>query len=376
MGKGKSTADKFSTLFDQDWVHTKSRIRTRIDSNQRPYDLTNSWDARTDNPQSFSKLDHTVVPLQQTTPIVLSGSAVLQLERNEGFNGLNVIHPSHATSHSKVPLTIQQKDLQMNDDLTGSIPQLDHARRANMVLLVERPSTYENMSMQGPLIKEATIPDFVEEAGPQADQRLLNPTQRRELHHFQLQKQRADQMLKSAQSERDKVRKQLGSLKYHRGALMIDSSDNVDSEVYGDRAKLELAEKEYKRQIHLERRSRLATKNSSLITNGNLLVPDTLGPRVKLEKNYQSKGGDYHGLSFDETHNRLFCRTQIAPSSQRTQLLRDIDLSGKDYNITQHTILEHWPPREFKRQVDRNMAHPSQAALEHGRNLQGTLRPY
>lgn len=81
------------------------------------------------------------------------------------------------------------------------------------------------------------------------------------------------------------------------------------------------------------------------------MVPGTLGPRVKVQPFYQSKGGEYHALSFDETYNRLFCRMGGVSNDARTQVLRDTDTSGKPYNITTHTAIEHWPPRIFERQV-------------------------
>mmetsp|Transcript_31712 Transcript_31712/g.45665 ORF Transcript_31712/g.45665 Transcript_31712/m.45665 type:complete len:117 (+) Transcript_31712:828-1178(+) len=107
---------------------------------------------------------------------------------------------------------------------------------------------------------------------------------------------------------------------------------------------------------------------------GNILAPETLGPRVQVAPFYQSKGGEYHALSFDETHNRLFCRMAGTSNDARTQLLRDLETSGKTYSITNHTAIEHWPPRIFERQVDKALAHPSQASLEGSRNLQGSLR--
>ena len=114
-----------------------------------------------------------------------------------------------------------------------------------------------------------------------------------------------------------------------------------------------------------------------MILSGNILIPESLGPRVKINKFYQSKGGDAHALSFDETHNRLFCRMGGTSNDGRTQLLRDTESSGNPHNIINHTIIEHWPPRQFDRDHNKTLAHPSQAALERGtRNLQGTLRPY
>ena len=43
-----TNADKFTLLFDKDWRNTKSRIRTKVDDD-RSYDISNSWDARSDN---------------------------------------------------------------------------------------------------------------------------------------------------------------------------------------------------------------------------------------------------------------------------------------------------------------------------------------
>lgn len=107
---------------------------------------------------------------------------------------------------------------------------------------------------------------------------------------------------------------------------MVDSCNNEESEIYGAKAKRAHADKEYKAQIHLERKGYLALRCSSLATNGNILVPESILPRyslthlfssyllinfafrVQTEAFYQSKGGNTHALSFDETHNRLFCR--------------------------------------------------------------------
>ena len=87
---------------------------------------------------------------------------------------------------------------------------------------------------------------------------------------------------------------------------MTESSQNPNSEIYGEKARSEQAFKQYRAQIHLERRSQLATKLSSIATNGNITVPDSIAARVKTEPDYQSKGGKDHAFSFEETHNRLY----------------------------------------------------------------------
>lgn len=373
--KKASTADKFSQLFDQDWSNTKSRIRTQQE-NRRTYDISNSWDARSDNPQEFSRLDQTLVPFQKSRPIVLSGNCVVQLEENTGYDTLNIKMPNFkSTSH--IPLTVQQKDTGMTNDLTGQIPILDHTvSSSNQILVMDKRPGFENNNLSAPTLKAVAPPEYFHQAGKEVDGKLLNPKQRREVYRLIQQGEDAKQLVNAAQRDRNKTRNLINGAVYHRGIMMCDSNDNVHSEIYGERARRDQADREYKQQIGLERQSNLCKKTSSILVNGNILCPESLGPRVKLEKDFQSKGGDRHGFSFEETHNRLFCRLQGAYGNTRTQELRDIELSGKDYNIVNHTMIEQWPPRQFERQYEKSMGHPSQQALEHSRNLQGTLRPY
>lgn len=376
MPKKISAADRFTQLFDDDWKQTKSMLRTQFED-RRAYDVSNSWDARSDNPQSFSRLEQHLVPFQKSAPIVLSGSAVVPLEENTGFSAINVKHPEY--QKSAVPLTLEQRDAQMKQDLSGTIPLREEVRssgNSRKTLVVTESSGFANMTVKNPSLAAIEKPEYMIAAGKNADQRLLNPAQRREFNRIEKQEQEAARLVKRAEMQRKHTKEIMAGPFYKRGVLMVDSSDNINSEVYGPRATEEMADREYMRQIHLERMSRLANKTASMQIYGNILVPDTLGPRVKIQKSFQSKGGDYHALSYDETHNRIFCRLQGAAGSNRTQMLRDIESSGKDYNITQHTLIEHWPPRHFERQVDRNMGHPSQQTLEGQRNLQGTLRPF
>jgi hypothetical protein len=299
---------------------------------------------------------------------------VILLEETNGFNAINVKQP--AKELSKIPLTADQRDLGMEKDLSGNIPFVKDTVNSGKVVLVGSKQTFKNQDLAAPVLVQSEMPEFMKAAGPNCDQKLLNPQQRREILMFEKQKREADHLIRAAQSDRMKTKKQLSGLQFHRGALMVDSSDNMESEIYGDRALKAAAHREYKSQIHLERTSRLAAKESAMHLNGNILVPESVGPRVKVEKAYQSKGGDYHQLSFDETHNRIFCRLQGASNGGRTQHLRDVESSGKPYSITQHTTIEHWPPRSFEREVRQAMAHPSQATLEGQRSLQGSLRLY
>lgn len=372
-GKTKSNADKFTGLFDQDWQGAKSTIRNRTDAN-RTYDVMYSWDAMSDDPQPNSRLKQTLVPEQTCRPIVLSGKAVVGLETTAGFDAINVKMPT-GEAKGMIPLTQEQADLGMRPDLSGYIPLVD-GETGNAIPIVEANKSFKNYYVNSPDVISMEKPSYMVAAGPQCDEKLLNPKQRRNILEFEKKEKEAKVLIQQAKGDRDKVKKQLGGVQFHRGVLMVDNNANLESEVYGEKAKLNLANNEYKDQIKLERKSRLASKQCALSLNGNLLVPESVAPRVKVNPNYQQKGGDYHALSFDETHNRLFCRMQAMNSDARTQRLRNLDLSGKDYNITQHTAIEHWPSRHIDRQEDKNMAHPSQTSLDQSRNLQGTLRPF
>lgn len=367
-------ADKFSLLFDQDWQNAKSSLRGRFEAS-RSYDPIYSWDAKVDDPKEFSRLKQTLVPFQPSKPIVMSDAAVITLENTTGLNAINVKEPS--VERCKIPLSAVQQDAGIKQDLSLEIPFLLEAKNNNKVPLMKEKPSFKNMYVQAPELVQAEVPYFLTAAGPQCDQKLLNPKQRRDILEFEKKEAEAKELFRQAYVEREKTKKQLTGIQFHRGVLMYDSNDNMNSEIYGERAKREYADGEYKAQIHLERRSRLANKQSSMTLSGNILLPETLGPRVKVNKFYQSKGGDTHALSFDETHNRLFCRMGGSANDGRTQKLRDTESSGIPFNIVNHTIIEHWPPRQFDREYSKTLAHPSQTALEKGtRNLQGTLRPY
>ena len=205
----------------------------------------------------------------------------------------------------------------------------------------------------------------------------MTPAERREILEYERRKRVANEIIREAVAAREKTRKLVTGPSFQRGILGVDNATNEQSEIYGAEARAARDHSEYKAITHLERKSNIATRTSSFETNGNILVPDSIASRVKIEKYYQSKGAtNTLGLSFDETHNRLFNRRMDrAPNIDRTLYIRDQELSGKQYNIVTHAMIEQWPARSFfHREKDPRMDHPSQgAALEGPRNLQGTL---
>ena len=156
---------------------------------------------------------------------------------------------------------------------------------------------------------------------------------------------------------------------------MLFSTADETSELYGEKARHQKAEETRQAIVQLERASYLASRERSIKTHGNILIPDSLDDRVVIRKQFNKFGGVNAALTYDETHNRIFNRRMVKPDNPvRTQFLRDQDLSGKTYNIVSHTVISEWPSQSFNRLHDKRLDHPSQTALEEPRNLQGSLR--
>lgn len=365
-------AEKFSTLFDSNWIGNKSTMRTKFDE-ERSYDTMYSWEARSDNPKEFSRLQATDMPVQNTKPITMSGRQVILLDKGPGPEFLS---SSSGVQVSDLPLTQQQKDIGMSNDLSGNIPLVEEARRTGKAVVLLEKAGYKNMDAQPALFGLEEYPAALLAAGPSCDRKLLNPAQRREILEFESKKKAADEYINSATASRDKLRVQATGMNFQRGIRGIDSCNNEESEIYGERARKERDEREYKDNIHLQRHGNLANKGSSMIMVGNILVPDSMPQNVKTEKSYQSKGGNTHAQSFQETHSRLFMRGDAPDEPERKQRLRDLDLGGKQYNLVTHAVVEQFPSRIFHHDCPKYMMHPSQTSLDGPRNLQGSLRPF
>ena len=169
MTQKKSAADKFTRLFDDNWRERKSTLRTKL-AGSRTYDPSYSWDARSDNPEHFSRLESKLMPLQTVRPIVLSGNAVVPLEESTGMEVLNVKQPSSTLSY--IPLTQEQKDVGMTKDLSGTIPMCSDAAAKGKYVVLEEPLGFKNMDMRSAQFKSLDMPACLIEAGPQCDKKV------------------------------------------------------------------------------------------------------------------------------------------------------------------------------------------------------------
>jgi hypothetical protein len=296
-------------------------------------------------------------------------------ERNEDVSILNGFKED--TYDMRIPRTKEQVDVNMVSDMSGEVPQRREAEDKNAAIIASSKVRFQNMRLFSPRYEVAELPEYLAGARRECEGGLVHPQHRRELLDFETKQHEATKHMKTAVQQRMRTKSQIQGAPFYRGILSVDSCSNENSELYGERARASNAVKLHRQEAHSLRRQNLAHSTSSILTNGNIIVPDSLPENVLVRTSFQSKQRATVGpLSFAETQKRLFYRAQVKQiphNKERAQLLRDQDLSGKDYNIVTHAAITDWPSRPLERSVHRDMAHPSQASLEAPRNTLGSL---
>ena len=376
-GRLMTPAQRLDGFLDRTYQGSRSSHHTM----SRGYDPVNSWDAMSDcgsnNHTLQLKNQSKEVVTQHTRPICLLGSQVINMEKDtDGLAGICV--QQDARTLASLPLTIEQKTIGMKPNIDKiAIPMSENAAKENKTVVEIAPATFERMQMIPPKFTPVEEPSFYKECGPQLDQRLLTPAQRREILEYEKKKYAADLYIRQAVSDRTKLKKNLEGFDYKRGVVGYDNSTNPESEIYGENARTYIQMKDNRQMFHEARRNYLGAKRSNMQHSGNILNPDLMNNNVKTEKFYQNKGGNIHAMTFQETYYRVLESNKEVKrdNAARTQHLRDQDLNGKNYNIVNHTEIKHWPSKSKERVYER-MTHPSQTSLDGPRNLQGSLRPF
>lgn len=370
--RNDSMANKLTMHFDKPWGMNRSTLRAKT-ADERSYDPSHSWDAISDDPRAFTRLEATEMPVQEAHPVTMSGGAMVELERKtDGLKVLNGYQPS--TTLRPIPLTMEQKDVEMVEETLSGYNKLEQrAREEGKKVVMEMPAYFANMQVRAPALKGLQAPKALRESGPQCDQRLLNPQQRREIADYERKMHAGELYLKEAKMARGKTFKQVRGPNFHRGILMVDTATNDASEVYGDRAKAYRAKYEKKEEMAVKRRDRLSEVWSSMDKKGNILNPKSMTTTVRTTKEFQSKCMKNTQLPVEETHARLFPpKLQKEGFQARAQYLRDQDICGKNWNIVSHTQVSHWPSNVPIRH-DIRAGHESQTSLHGRRNTQGIL---
>jgi len=260
--KKSSAADKLKMHFDEDWRANRSTLKQAIE-NRATYNPTTSWEGRSDNPIPNSRMDQAVeVAMQTTRPCTLLGKAVVLLENPEGMTVYNV--QGISKTKSSIPLTLEQRELGMVDNnLSATIPLVELAKKENKVILLEN-SEYRNFQLRGPTFKLETAPEFLPPPGFECSDKRLNPAQQRLAQDFNRKKALADRYVQEAVAHRLRTKDIMGGPRHHRGVLMVDSADNINSEVYGDKATQYEQRRLQSSEAQLRKREFLATKSSAM----------------------------------------------------------------------------------------------------------------
>ena len=362
MKKSRSQAEKLTIHFDKDWSLNRSTLRAKT-ADDRSYNPDSSWDAKSDNPVQFSRLQATEMPVQSARPVTLSGHAVVELEtKTDGLKILNVHQADKKLNN--IPLNREQLDVEMKPDLSCVSELEEKAKTLGYSIIMDKLPSFQKMKNEGPVFEQVTVPQALIEAGPQCDQRLLNPIQRREIAQYEQKKNHAKLYIKDAQLIRGKTRKAVNGPEFHRGILQVDSSLNVDSEIYGERAKKYLTKLKHKRDLHFGRHDRLAFLRSNMSESGNILDGKSIKPGVKLNSLYQSKCMKHTCLTTEETHNRLFPKKldKYPRNTVREQKLRNQDVHGKKFNIVSHIQYPYFES-DVKERLNKLQIHPSQTVV-------------
>ena len=247
-----------------------------------------------------------------------------------------------------VPLTLEQSDLGMECSLLGTIPLSDSVVNEDHSIFLAQAGSLCLANLQKPTFKVVQLPSYIIEAGPQCDQKLLTPLQRREYMTFEKRKLDANLAIKRSKAFRMKSRDNITTGKCFRENSISDSGE---FNTYGYTA---AENHEIKRtlRLHSDRKDHLAQKSSATSINGDFILPNSIPKSVPLISDILRKGGSNNLSSFDDTFKRLFvAKENKSSSSERTQAIRDRDLHGKEYNHISHSEIEHWPSRKIERMV-------------------------
>mmetsp|Transcript_4679 Transcript_4679/g.6428 ORF Transcript_4679/g.6428 Transcript_4679/m.6428 type:complete len:376 (+) Transcript_4679:129-1256(+) len=326
-----------------------------------------SWDGLSMDPSPFARFDETNnMPHLGTKPNGMAGPRVIELE-GHGMDGIFGHNPRGRT----IPRTLEQEVVNHAGKGVSTQQIVQDPNEKAGVVVADSPRFLGTKGVHVPAARALEVPEIVGRAGPQADQVLLTPAERRELLEYEKMRRKGLKLVKKAEGDERRM-VQLMRARHPQGVLAVDSASNPNSEVYKEKY-LKERSMEDRRQRHCEnRRQNLKTlaKASERIGydpfSHNEQWEDT---RNQTHKFLQTKQGRPVPL---DTHDRVF--GQVAPTLNpaRTQNIRNQDLGGKAYNIVSGEKIMH-APATISERVNKTLSHPSQHRLERGRNEQGAL---
>ncbi|GMI00600.1 hypothetical protein TrLO_g8471 [Triparma laevis f. longispina] len=322
------------------------------------YDPSISWDGLSVDPRPFSRFDARPMPGAKTGthPVGVAGNRVIELDPVN--DGSVFTLPTQGDKVRPIPPTAAQIDTTVR----GGIDGFD-------TVVLDEPS-FNNYHLHIPQTRPARTPSALLRGGPQADQTLLTPAERKEIMVFEHKQKAAHKLISKADGSKNRLNA-LMATKHHTGVTGVDSVRNLNSAVYGELGgsiQRKLDRKAASSMARTAALSRIGNAEERLGYNPfhhNTTVLPPSSTQVFQTKNNACK-------PILNTHERLFVDSGLPLNPSRTQKLRNETLGGKNYNMIQHTLITTLPCSVPFRN-NKMQAHPSQASMERGRNMQGFL---
>ncbi|GMH92792.1 hypothetical protein TrVE_jg12084 [Triparma verrucosa] len=321
------------------------------------YDPSISWDGLSVDPRPFSRFDARPMQSAKTShPVGMAGNRVVELDPVN--DGSVFTLPVGEDKVRPIPPTAAQIDTAVR----GGVDGYD-------TVVLDEPS-FNNFHLHIPQTRPAKTPSALIRGGPQADQTLLTPAERKEIMVFEHKQKAAHKLIAKADGARNRLHS-LMATKHHTGVTGVDSVRNLNSAVYGSLGQTIQSKLSKKAASSLARTAaltRLASAEERLGYNPfhhNTTVLPPSSTKVFQTKNNSAKPQL-------DTHSRLFVDAGIPINPSRTQKLRNETLGGKDFNITNGTLITNIPCTVPFRN-NKMQSHPSQATMQRGRNMQGFL---
>jgi len=356
---------RLTKFFDQDKRNTFHQ-KSGVMSAKSQYSPEMSWDGLSVNPKPFARFDESQTMATITRPNGMAGPRVIELE-GHGVDGIF----GHNPVGRPIPRTDEQKIVQFTGQASHVADVVRDPSRPEGAILVEDAHFRGTKGITMPVAKAVVVPEVVKRAGPQADQALLTPAERRELMEFEKQRRVGERLQKKAEADKRRL-VQLMLARHPQGVLHVDSLSNPNSEVYGERCQEQIAQQmkeEYRKEMRRQELKKISEANERIGYNPFQHNEDWEDPQNKMHQFLQTKAG--RTSQFD-THDRIFGQTTPSLNPKRTENIRNQDLGGKQYNLVTGTQIVHGQPTVPER-IHNGMAHPSQQRCERGRNEQGAL---
>jgi hypothetical protein len=203
------------------------------------YDPSLTWDGLSVHPTAFSKLD--IDPRVQGNNMLLANSRVILTEKGHMPGGLFSGVSTAGAGLGAVDPTTQQRDCRY-DEGPGA-PASVAARSGGALSLTYADQKFENMMVRAAEVGVRPTPAAVASAlrrvpggTSELTRFLLTPAERRTIQASEQQEHAASEVAKKAELQRRHLHQTLRD-RFPHGALRVDGTDNVDSGVYGDRAR-------------------------------------------------------------------------------------------------------------------------------------------